>query len=232
MRTALITGASGAVARALAQRLRGEGWRLILVSRDTTRLDAAADDVLVRSDVSTPGGAEAAFALAAERAGELPEALVNCAGATVIAPFGHVTAQAFRACITASVDTAFFSTQAYTRALLAAGRSGSIVLFGSAAASPAAGQHAAVAAVRGAIESLVRAIAAEYGSRGIRINAIAPGPLLEEASLESSSAEAASAVSEAAAVAAWLLGRDARRIAGEIIHLDTGVTGEPAGAGA
>jgi len=56
--------------------------------------------------------------------------------------------------------------------------------------------------------------------------------LLEEASLESSSAEAASAVSEAAAVAAWLLGRDARRIAGEIIHLDTGVTGEPAGAGA
>ena len=72
MKFALITGASGGVARALASRLRESGWKLVLVSRDVTLLDPADGDVLVQADVSTPGGAEAAFALAAERAGIVP----------------------------------------------------------------------------------------------------------------------------------------------------------------
>lgn len=249
MRTALITGASGGVARALARRLRGEGWRLVLVSRDTSRLDPGEHDVLVQADVSTPGGAEAAFSLAAERTGGVPDALVNCAGNTLIAPLGRVTAEAFRSCMAANVDTAFFSVQAYTKALLAVQRPGAIVLFSSVVAGTGVSHHAAIAAAKGAIEALVRSIAADFSAHGIRINAVAAGlmrtPLTERLLASERSQQQIAAqyplghygdAADGAAVAAWLLGHDARWITGEVIHMDGGFSAVrprvQAGAGA
>ncbi|GMU44234.1 MAG: hypothetical protein AMXMBFR25_22200 [Lysobacterales bacterium] len=224
MRVALITGASGQVARALAQRLRGEGWRLVLVSRDVSRLDPGERDLLVQSDVSTPGGAEAALALAAEHCGCTPDALVHCAGNPAVVPFGRVTAEAFRTCIAAAVDTAFFSVQVYVRSLLQARRAGSIVLFGSAPATAAGARHAALAVAGGAIAALVRAVAVEYSAQGIRINAVAP---------DSVPAGDVVRAAEGAAVAAWLLGHDARSLNGEVIQLGRPATPAPVvGAGA
>lgn len=235
MKTAVITGASGGVARALATRLRQEGWNLVLVSRDLSLLDPADNDVLVQADVSTPGGAEAAFSLATERAGVVPDALVNCAGNTLIAPLGRVTAEAFRACMAANVDTAFFSVQAYTKVLAASKRSGDIVLFSSVVAGLGVSNHAAIAAAKGAIEALVRAVAADFSHLGIRINAVAPGlmrsPMTEKMLVNERSQQNIAAqyplgrygdASDGAAVAAWLLGPDSRWITGEVIHLDGG----------
>lgn len=236
MKTAFLTGASGGVARALAHRLREQGWRLVLVSRDTSRLDPGEHDVLVQTDVSTPGGAEAAFALAVDRTGQVPDAVVNCAGSTLIAPLGRVTAEAFRSCMAANVDTAFFTVQAYTKALAAAGnRPGAIVLFSSVVAGLGVSNHAAIATAKGAIEALVRSIAADFSHLGIRINAVAPGlmrsPMTERMLVSERSQQSVSAqyplghygdAADGAAVAAWLLGPDARWITGEVIHLDGG----------
>jgi NAD(P)-dependent dehydrogenase (short-subunit alcohol dehydrogenase family) len=235
MKTVLLTGASGGVATALALRLREQGCRLILVSRDASRLDPVADDILVQADVSTPGGAEAAFALAAERIGTVPDALVNCAGSTLIAPLGRVTAEAFRACMTANVDTAFFSVQAYTKALAAAKKTGDIVLFSSVVAGLGVSNHAAIAAAKGAIEALVRSVAADFSHLGIRINAVAPGlmrsPMTERMLVSERSQRSIAAqyplgcfgeAADGAAVAAWLLSADARWITGEVIHMDGG----------
>lgn len=235
MRIALITGASGGVARALAQRLREAGWKLVLVSRDVSRLDVLNHDILVQADVSTPGGAEAALSLAIDRTGAVPDALVNCAGSTLIAPLGRVTAEAFRACMAANVDTAFFSVQAYTRALQAASRSGDIVLFSSVVAGLGVSNHAAIAAAKGAIEALVRSVAADFSHQGIRINAVAPGlmrsPMTERMLGSERSQQSIAAqyplgrfgdAGDGAAVAAWLLSEDARWITGEVIHLDGG----------
>lgn len=235
MKTALITGASGGVARALAGRLRAHDWKLILVSRDTTRLEATDGDVLVQADVSTPSGAEAAFALALERAGIIPDALVNCAGSTLIAPLGRVTAEAFRGCMAANVDTAFFSVQAYTKVLSESGRRGDIVLFSSVVAGMGVSNHAGIAVAKGAIEALVRSVAADFSHQGIRINAVAPGlmrsPLTEKMLVSERSQRNIAAqyplgqfgdASDGAAVAAWLLSTDARWITGEVIHLDGG----------
>lgn len=234
-KTALITGASGGVARALAVRLRASGWRLALVSRDVSRLDPQANDILVQADVSTPGGAEAAFSLATDRAGEVPDALVNCAGSTLIAPLGRVTAEAFRGCMAANVDTAFFSVQAYTKALVAARRTGDIVMFSSVVAGLGVSNHAAIAVAKGAIEALVRSVAADFSHQGIRINAVAPGlmrsPLTEKMLVNERSQQNIAAqyplgsfgdAADGAAVAAWLLSDDARWITGEVIHLDGG----------
>lgn len=235
MKTALITGASGGVARALARRLHGQGWRIVLVSRDVTRFDAENGAFSVQADVSTPGGAEAAFALAQERTGQIPDAVINCAGSTLIAPLGRVTAEAFRSCMAANVDTAFFTVQAYTRALLAAKQPGDIVLFSSVVAGTGVSNHAAIAVAKGAIESLVRSVAADFSQLGIRINAVAPGlmrsPLTEKLLANERSQQNIAAqyplgrfgdAADGAAVAAWLLGPDARWITGQVIHLDGG----------
>lgn len=235
MKTALLTGASGGVARALAKRLRHAGWRLVLVSRDVSRLDPAEADTLIQADVSTPGGAEAAFTLAQDRTGVIPDAVANCAGSTLIAPLGRVTAEAFRACMAANVDTAFFTVQAYTKALLAAKRPGDVVLFSSVVAGTGVSNHAAIAAAKGAIEALVRSVAADYSAQGIRINAVAPGlmqsPLTERMLGSDRSRESIAAqyplgrygdADEGAGVAAWLLSPDARWITGQVIRLDGG----------
>ncbi|MCB1599501.1 MAG: SDR family oxidoreductase [Lysobacterales bacterium] len=235
MKFALITGASGGVARALASRLRESGWKLVLVSRDVTLLDPADGDVLVQADVSTPGGAEAAFALAAERAGIVPDALINCAGNTLIAPLGRVTAEALRGCMAANVDTAFFSVQAYTKALAAARKTGDIVLFSSVVAGLGVSNHAGIAMAKGAIEALVRSVAADFSHLGIRINAVAPGlmrsPMTERMLVNERSQQNIAAqyplghygdAADGAAVAAWLLSSDARWITGEVIHMDGG----------
>lgn len=235
MKSALITGASGGVAQALAQRLRAQGWRLALVGRDASRIEHAHGDVVIQADVSTPGGAEAAFTLAAEQIGQVPNALVNCAGSTLIGPMGRVTAEAFRACMSANIDTAFFAVQGYTKALQAAQQRGDIVLFSSVVAGIGVGNHAAIAAAKGAIEALVRSVAADFSSQGIRINAVAPGlmrtPLTEKMLASERSVQSVSAqyplgrhgqASDGAAVAAWLLSDDAQWITGEVIHLDGG----------
>lgn len=235
MKTALITGASGGVAQSLAKRLRSQGWRLVLVSRDVSRFDATDGDVAVQADVSTPGGAEAALALALDRLGKVPDAVVNCAGSTLIAPLGRVTAEAFRNCMAANVDTAFFTVQAYTKALTAAKQTGDIVLFSSVVAGMGVSNHAAIATAKGAIEALVRSIAADFSHQGIRINAVAPGlmrsPMTEKMLGNERSQQNIAAqyplgnygdAADGAAVAAWLLSPDARWITGEVIHLDGG----------
>jgi len=235
MKTALITGASGGVARELAKRLRTQGWRIVMVSRDVSRFDLLDGDFSVQTDVSTPGGAETAFALAIERTGNVPDAVVNCAGSTLIAPLGRVTAESFRNCMAANVDTAFFTVQAYTKALLAAKRTGDIVLFSSVVAGLGVSNHAAIATAKGAIEALVRSIAADFSQHGIRINAVAPGlmrsPMTEKMLGTERNQQSIAAqyplghygdAADGAAVAAWLLSPDARWITGEVIHLDGG----------
>lgn len=235
MKIAMLTGASGGVARALAAILRQRGWQLALVSRDVSRVEAETGDALVQADVSSPGGAEAAMSLVREQIGRVPDALVNCAGSTLIAPLGRVSADQFRQCMVANVDTAFFSVQAYTRALYEQQRSGSIVLFSSVVAGTGVSNHAAIAAAKGAVEALVRSVAADCSAAGIRINAVAPGlmrsPLTARLlSSERSEQQVAAQyplgrfgdAADGAAVAAWLLSDEARWITGEVVHLDGG----------
>lgn len=233
-RSALITGASGGVGRALAQVLSARGWRLALVTRDASALDGL-DAPRIEADVSTPEGAARALEEAAVILGGAPAALAHCVGSTLIAPIARTRAEQYRAVLAANLDSAFYTAQAWLGALAAARRPGAAVFFSSVVAGIGVANHAAIAAAKGGVESLVRALAADHAGQGIRINAIAPGllrsPMTARLLATESSARQIAAqyplgrhgeASEAAAAAAWLLSDEAGWISGQVLHLDGG----------
>ena len=75
----------------------------------------------------------------------------------------------------ANLDSAFFTLQAFIKALMEDKQPGSVVLVSSVVAEIGVVNHEAIAAAKGGIESLVRSAAATYSPHGIRVNAIAPG---------------------------------------------------------
>ena len=235
MKTCLITGASGGVAAALAETLRLQGWKLALASRNIEKLEALPNEKVIAADVSTEAGSELAVQEATEFFGALPDAVVNCAGAILIAPIARTSETQYRACLSANLDTAFFTSKAYASALQKAKQAGSLILFSSVAAGSGVGNHAAIAVAKGAIEALVRSLAADFSSIGLRVNAIAPGlmqtPATERMVSNESAAKQIAAqyplgrygqASDAANLAAFLISDQASWISGQIISVDGG----------
>jgi NAD(P)-dependent dehydrogenase (short-subunit alcohol dehydrogenase family) len=230
----LITGASSGIARGLADLARGRGWRLALACRDAAASDGDPGEA-VSADVSSEAGASAAIDFAVRRFGHVPDAVANCAGSTLISPIGRTTEAQYRAVMTANLDTAFFVSRAYAVAAQQAKQGGSLLLFSSVVAGIGVANHAAIAAAKGGVESLVRALAADLSGAGVRVNAIAPGltrtPMTarflgNEASLRQVSAQYPlgrhGEVADAAALAAFLLSPEAGWITGQVIGLDGG----------
>jgi NAD(P)-dependent dehydrogenase (short-subunit alcohol dehydrogenase family) len=236
--TCLITGASGGIAGALAHRLHAQGWRLALVSRDPTRIAAPERGTTIAADVSTEAGAQAALAAAQEAFGGPPDAVVNCAGAVLIAPIGRTSEAQYRACLSANLDTAFFVARAYTTALQAAKRGGALLLFSSVAAGVGVSNHPAIAAAKGAVEGLTRSLAADFAGLGLRANAIAPGLTETPATAKFVSGDLArravaaqyplgrhGSPEDIAALAAFLISAEAGWISGQVIAVDGGFLG-------
>ena len=86
----LITGASGGIARGLADEARRRGWRLALACRDATVL-GPGDTPAASMDVSSEAGANHALAFACDTFGRVPDAVANCAGSTLIAPLARTS---------------------------------------------------------------------------------------------------------------------------------------------
>ena len=241
-RTCLITGGSGGIARALAATLRAQGWRVARAGRAVDKLAPDDGDVLLEADVATEAGAAKAVAEATAAFGAVPDAVVNAAGAILLAGITRTSEAQYRDCLAANLDTAFFTAKAYVAALQQAQKEGGsgggrLLMFSSVAAGIGVGNHAAIAMAKGAIEALVRSLAADHSAMGLRVNAIAPGlmatPLTAKLVANEASKKAISAqyplgrhgeAEDAAALAAFLLGPGGDWINGQIIALDGGFT--------
>ncbi|MFZ1827205.1 MAG: SDR family NAD(P)-dependent oxidoreductase, partial [Candidatus Competibacteraceae bacterium] len=132
---ALLTGASGGLGRALATELQQEGWTVALVGRSEERLRSiyGPEALCIEADVSTPDGARAAVAGCQQQAG-LSTMLAHCAGTTLLSPLHRTTLELYRACLTANLDSAFFTLGAFVDALREAREPGAAVLVSSVVA--------------------------------------------------------------------------------------------------
>lgn len=235
---ALITGAAGGLGQAAARRLHKAGWRLVLVSRSRERLADLTESppaLHVTCDVSTVEGAEDALTACFNEFGQPPEALAHCAGTTWLGPLHRTEPEQYRQCITANLDSAFYTLRAFVRRLLDAKAPGSAVLVSSVAARIGVTNHEAIAAAKAGTEGLARSAAATYAARGIRVNAIAPGlmrsPATERLFAPATAEEQISAqyplgrygsVDDGAAAIAWLLGDEAKWVTGQTLCVDGG----------
>lgn len=176
-RTAVVTGASSGIGAAVARRLAEGGARLVLVGRDTGRLD----DVLASLDggghqrVTLELTDSAAIAWWAESlAGPVGgvDVLVHSAGMFGPQPFPEITVETLDRMFAVNVRAPFLVTQALLPLLR---ERSAIVFVSSVSGHVGMSGQTAYGAMKSAIDGLARTLAVELAPRGIRVNAVAPG---------------------------------------------------------
>ena len=237
---AMITGATGGLARAVARTMTDRGWQLVLVSRDLAKLSdvtSASNACLIEADVSNADGAADAIQQCKAETGRNPTALINCAGSILMAPLHKTREQQYRQCMQANLDTSFFALSAFIDGCLKAKQAGAAVLVSSVTARIGVSNHEAIAAAKAAVESLARSAAATYSKDRIRINAVAPGLMRSPAtewlfSTINNSRQLDAQyplgrhgqVEDVAKTIAWLVSDEAAWITGQVLPVDGGFT--------
>jgi 3-oxoacyl-[acyl-carrier protein] reductase len=181
-RVALVTGAASGIGRASAERLAQAGCHVVVCDRNadgaeeaaqTIRRSGSSAEALVLDITDIAASRAAAGNLIARHA--LVEIVVANAGISGDAiTFEMVSEPAFDAMMAVNVKGHFFLLQALVPAMKEAGR-GSIVLMSSMFALAGYASMAHYTAAKGALLALSKALAAELGPSGIRVNAVAPG---------------------------------------------------------
>lgn len=183
-RTALVTGAGRNIGRAVALGLAQDGFNVVVNgSADRAACEAVAEAargfgveaLVVMADI---GSAEACAALAAEaiaRFGAV-DVLVNNAALRPAAPFLEMEEAAWRRVIAVDLDAAVWLSRACLPGMLARGW-GRIVNFTGMNAIHGYAGRAPVSVAKHGVWGLTKALAKEFGPRGITVNAISPGPI-------------------------------------------------------
>ncbi|MFL5296394.1 MAG: SDR family NAD(P)-dependent oxidoreductase [Phenylobacterium sp.] len=177
-RTALVTGAARGIGYATAERLRAEGARLLMTDVDPTVTEAAAalaQPYLV-ADLAQAGVVDALFAAADRELGAL-DILVNSAGVIGRAtPLMQLAEAEFDRVMRINLNAGLLATQAAARRMTPR-RSGAIVNLASVAAIMAGGDQIPYAVSKAAVKQLTAMTALSLAPFGIRVNAVAPGPV-------------------------------------------------------
>ncbi|MGK7869800.1 SDR family NAD(P)-dependent oxidoreductase [Falsiroseomonas sp. E2-1-a20] len=181
-RTALITGAGRGIGLATARRFRAEGWRVALLDIDAALLGqamaalAAPEATLaLPCDVADAPAIFAAVRQAAAHFGRL-DALVNNAGTAVFKPILETTPEEWARVLAVNLTGPFLATQA-AAPLMAEQGGGAVVNVTSISGLRASTLRVAYGTSKAGLAHLTKQQAVELGALGIRVNAVAPGPV-------------------------------------------------------
>jgi NAD(P)-dependent dehydrogenase (short-subunit alcohol dehydrogenase family) len=242
-KTALITGSTSNIGRAAAVGFAAEGAHVIVSGRADTRGAAVLAAIRAsggRADyvhADLDGTAEASRGLAdaaTELLGGRIDILVNNAGIFPSANTLTADPEMFDRVYAVNVKAPFFLTQAVAPTMIANG-SGVIINLGSWVARLSVPVGALYASTKGAMETLTRAWAAEFGPRGIRVNAVSPGVIRDPAVFVDTDHPAARMMAgtpagrtgspdDVAAAMVYLASDDASFVHGAVLDVDGGRT--------
>lgn len=179
---AVVTGAASGIGQAIAARLASAGAQVLIADLDGARAEQAADALrksggrvaAIATDVSDPAAVEAMFAMA-ERSGPVT-LLVNNAGHVHQSPFEALEIADFDRMIAVHLRGNFLCARRALPAMLAAS-DGVIINIASQLGQIGGTQLAHYAAAKAGIIGLTKSLAREVSGRGVRVNAVAPGPI-------------------------------------------------------
>lgn len=217
----VIIGGNSGIGKALAEALRGMGAEIFLYSKSgegTTSLDITQDF----SEIPNLP--------------EIIDGLVYCPGTINLKPFHRITLDEFKEEMEVNFFGAVRVLQACMKGLKKSSHA-SVVLFSTVAVQTGMGFHAGISSAKGAVEGLVRSLAAEWAPSGIRVNSIAPSltdtPLAEkilsspekmEASAKRHPLGRVGSPEDIAEAALYLLSEKSSWVTGQIFHVDGGMS--------
>ena len=216
-KVALVTGASSGLGENFARVLAAAGATVVVAARRTERLAALVADieraggkaVAVAMDVSDAASVTAGIA-AVVKSASVPDIVVNNAGIAQAKPSLELTEDDWRGVMDTNLDGAWRVAQGAARAMIAAGKGGSIINIASVLGLRVASQLLAYATAKAALVQMTQALALEWARYGIRVNAIAPGYIETDMNRDVLRSEAGQA----------LIKRVPQRRIGEPGHLD------------
>jgi 2-deoxy-D-gluconate 3-dehydrogenase len=239
---ALVTGSSKGIGAAIAQALAHAGADIVLVGRTKESLEATKSSIantgrkveIVLCDVSSPEAIKEVFASVAELEVDI---LINNAGSISRAPAAETDMEDWNRIIDTNLNSVFQISQACGRAMIAKG-SGTIVNIASLLSFQGGINVPAYTASKHGVAGITKALANEWGSRGVTVNAIAPGYISTDntSALRADADRNASILAripigrwgnpdDIASVAVFLASPAARYINGEVLTVDGGWMG-------